>query len=312
MNDDPYVYPKTEVLRNKLDLHDKGTLKEAETVITTLRITRLRQNAISSEFNLETMKQIHKFIFDPLYAWAGNIRSISIEKGYSNFCPVEKIEQRQAELFNLLKKENYLQNLSVDDFAERITYYFGEINMLHPFREGNGRTQREFIYQLSKAAGHELDLTNITQEQMLKATFDYSNHNNYEMRKMIYKELFHYENDLVADAAIEKHDRLKRILSIDPPPEPLKYRNYKNPDICNEYCNLAKKIIFENDGWPGAIADCIITKKLLEVNYPKYKIQNILRSTSLETAGMSDAMAQQYAKRKTQEISKTISKGIER
>lgn len=69
-----------------------------------------------------------------------------------------------------LEKENYLENLNIEMLAERLAYYIGEINAIHPFREGNGRTQRMFIECLALKNGFSLDFAKISNEEMLEAS----------------------------------------------------------------------------------------------------------------------------------------------
>lgn len=68
-------------------------------------------------------------------------------------------------IFADLKAENYLKQLDLDAFALRAGHYLGEINAVHPFREGNGRTQREFIRTLALAAGHRLTWAGLTPDE---------------------------------------------------------------------------------------------------------------------------------------------------
>jgi cell filamentation protein, protein adenylyltransferase len=73
------------------------------------------------------------------------------------FCLPQHIEAYSAEVFDALAKERYLRGLPRDAFLERMAHYFAEVNAIHPFREGNGRTQRAFFGQLSREAGWLID-----------------------------------------------------------------------------------------------------------------------------------------------------------
>lgn len=81
---------------------------------------------------------------------------VELAKGASRFCHARYIEAAQAEIFSKLHSENYLQGLGKHDFVQRLAHYSGELNALHPFRDGNGRTLRIFLQQLSVHAGYEL------------------------------------------------------------------------------------------------------------------------------------------------------------
>ncbi|EMK1708478.1 Fic family protein [Salmonella enterica] len=169
MTNDPYVYPGTRVLINKLNIKSPEKLQQAETEISTKRINQLRENQVKGNFDLEHLKSIHKHIFQDVYSWAGKIRTVDIAK-QDKFAPVDRIESYSNFLFKQLHKENHLKGLPADKFSERAAYYLGEINALHAFREGNGRTQREFIRELAANAGHELDFRHITSEEMREAS----------------------------------------------------------------------------------------------------------------------------------------------
>ena len=69
-----------------------------------------------------------------------------------------------------LKDENYLSNLSKNELAERLAYYLSELNVLHPYREGNGRTTREFIRELALKNGYVLNLSKVSPSDFLSAS----------------------------------------------------------------------------------------------------------------------------------------------
>ena len=103
------------------------------------------------------------------YEWAGEIRTVNIFKG-NRFCRCDYIEPQINKLLSKLKDENYLKDYDKEKVAERLAYYLGEINVIHPFREGNGRTQRLFIEHLADSLGYSLDLNLITRDEMLEAS----------------------------------------------------------------------------------------------------------------------------------------------
>jgi len=167
--DQRYCYPYSNVLINKLGIRDAEKLQIAEREITSLRIANAKVNVIKGNFDLLHLRQIHKYIFSDIYEWAGEIRWVNIAKG-NMFCNYKFIEQNADQLFAMLKKENYLKNVSADEMPIRLAYYFGEINVLHPFREGNGRTQRLLIEYLAKNAGYSVDFSKVTDKQMIEAS----------------------------------------------------------------------------------------------------------------------------------------------
>jgi cell filamentation protein len=149
---DPYSDPRTGVLVNKLGLSTKAALDRAERDLTSFALLRLRRRPISGHYDLPHLQAIHGAIFGDIYAWAGKIRTVSIAKG-DVFCLPQHIETYAAEVFSQLEKENQLHGLGRQEFVERLTYYVGEVNAIHPFREGNGRAQRAFFEQLTLDAG---------------------------------------------------------------------------------------------------------------------------------------------------------------
>ena len=185
---DPYCYPNSRTLKNKFDIRDYDELLEAERRLTKYRTRELFENPIIGSFDLLHLQKIHAYLFQDLYDWAGEIRTVDIAKG-DLFCRVFTIESEANRIFTELKNEKYLKNLSVTDFGKRLAYYFGEINALHPFREGNGRTQREFIRQLAFQNNYYLSYFGITSEEMIAASKDALKLNHKKMEELILSHL---------------------------------------------------------------------------------------------------------------------------
>lgn len=171
MSDKIYCYPDSDVLKNKMGIRDMEQLGRMEKRLTMLRILELVDKPIQGKFDLKHLQTIHKYIFQDVYEWAGKIRKVDIAKG-NMFCNVKFIESQAAEIFGKLKEENYLESLDEKEISVRLAYYFSEINALHPFREGNGRCQREFIRALAFHAGYVINFANVSREEMLKASTD--------------------------------------------------------------------------------------------------------------------------------------------
>lgn len=165
-----HLVSKNGVLINKFGINDQEELNKKENNITSVQIVKLSINPIKGSFDLKHLQAIHKHIFGQIYRWAGNIRNIDISKGNSMFATNSRIIPEAEKLFSQLSKENYLKNTEPEKIASRLAYYLGEINAIHPFREGNGRTQRVFISQLAKEAGFELTFEKTTQAEMIQAS----------------------------------------------------------------------------------------------------------------------------------------------
>ena len=168
--DTNYCYGDSCILKNKLGIKNQEELEEAERNITALRILQLKTGELRGEPNFKYLCKIHKHIFGDIYPWAGKIRTVDISKG-NMFCNSQFILENAEEIFGNLKKENYLQDYhDVDKMSERLSYYLSDINALHPFREGNGRAQREFIIVLARRAGFHVDFSKVSQKEMIKAS----------------------------------------------------------------------------------------------------------------------------------------------
>ncbi len=167
-----YCYPNSDVLINKLNIKDNQVLHEAERKIVLTKSYELRKNSQIGNFDLNHFLEIHKFLFEDIYPFAGKFRNENIAKGYFSFAEWQYIEPEIKRLFDKLKEEDYLQGKSREELVKGLAYYLSELNVLHPFREGNGRTIREFIRELAFYNGYILDLQNTTSDELLKASID--------------------------------------------------------------------------------------------------------------------------------------------
>ena len=180
-----YCYPGTDILINKLDLHDSNKLFNLEYQFVLAKSYILRQNVNKYGFDKQHFINIHKFLFEDIYPFAGKFRTENISKGNFTFANWEFIEEQLDYLLNKLKSENYLEGLSKEDLSKRLAFYLSELNVLHPFREGNGRTIREFIRELAYKNGYVLDLTQNTAEEIFNASVK-SVFNTTDLEKIIY------------------------------------------------------------------------------------------------------------------------------
>jgi cell filamentation protein len=169
MPEDPYVDPVTGLLRNKLGLSTAGELETAEREITHAALIFLKEAPVPPSYELGHLRTIHRRIFGDIYDWAGQLRTVAIAKG-AWFCLPQYIESAAAEVFRALHDENLLRGLPRGEFTERLTYYRGEVNAIHPFREGNGRAQRAFFEQLVSDAGFILDWQHLDADRNIAAS----------------------------------------------------------------------------------------------------------------------------------------------
>lgn len=166
-----YCYPNSFVLRNKLNIKNKEELEKAERQITSIKILDLKMNPLKGNLDFDHLLSIHKYIFIDIYPWAGMTRTVNISKG-NPFCDFKYINDVASELFAQLHREHYLIGLNQKQVIERLAYYLGELNAIHPFREGNGRTQRLFIEYLGLVAGYHVNFTKISSQEMIDASVD--------------------------------------------------------------------------------------------------------------------------------------------
>ena len=113
---------------------------------------------------------IHQYIFGDIYSFAGKLRREDISKGETRFCNALYIKDELTKLLKTLKEEQYLLNLDQEAKWARLAYYMAELNIIHPFREGNGRTIREFIRVLALKNGLSLDWSRVSHEVLLEAS----------------------------------------------------------------------------------------------------------------------------------------------
>ena len=165
-----YCYPGTNILINKLGIRDEVLLKEAETQLTQLRLYKLQREPINGKFTVTHLLKIHNYIFQDIYYFAGKIREETILKGSTKFCESQYIKQNLDYYLNELKNEDYLQNKGIDEFSSRLAYYMAELNVIHPFREGNGRALREFIRCIGLKCGYIINWDSVDRDRLFKAS----------------------------------------------------------------------------------------------------------------------------------------------
>jgi len=181
---DPYTDPVTGVLRNKLGLGTAEELAAPEREITHAALILLRESPVRATYDLPHLCAIHRRIFGDIYEWAGQIRTVAISKG-SPFCLPQYIESSSVGIFRALRGENFLRGMERGPFLDRLTFYLGEVNAVHPFREGNGRTQRAFFEQLAREAGFTLNWQHLDAARNIEASVAIMRGDAEPMRKLL-------------------------------------------------------------------------------------------------------------------------------
>lgn len=163
---DTYCYVGTTVLKNKAGLRDQDALNRFETAMT---FARAEEPLPVGRLSVTHYCRIHHHLFQDVYRWAGKYRTVRLSKAGSMFCYPEHIDREMARLFGELKDEGFLRELEPDKFASGAARFLSELNAIHPFREGNGRTQTTFLAVVADQAGHPLDLERLDPDSMLAA-----------------------------------------------------------------------------------------------------------------------------------------------
>ncbi len=156
MSWDPYLDLGSGVLRNRLGITDRTGLAAAEADFTGQRLSQLERRELPGHYDLAHLQAFHRHVFGDVYDWAGELRTVAIGKGVP-FCPPSELRARGDLLVAQLARDDHLRGLDRDTFVEALAWPgLAEVNALHPFREGNRRTQRAFLGQLARAAGFRL------------------------------------------------------------------------------------------------------------------------------------------------------------
>ncbi|MEA2906502.1 MAG: cell filamentation protein [Alphaproteobacteria bacterium] len=166
-DDDPYVYPGTKTLRNCLGITDARELDRIERRLVTDRIA---EGAPSGIFDLLHFCAIHRHLFQDVYDWAGQLRTVEINKGGHQFQFRQYIQTGMGDVHRRLRAARFLRGLSPAEFAREAAVIIGDVNYVHPFREGNGRTQAQYLQQLAAQAGYDIDLTRIQPKSWIEAS----------------------------------------------------------------------------------------------------------------------------------------------
>jgi cell filamentation protein len=144
-------------LINKLGIVDATKLAHAEFRLASIRDVQASRSSIPGNFGLSHLQEFHRFLFQDVYPWAGKTRTVDISKPGATFCHWRYVDDEVSAVLAELSAEGHLIGFNRDAFLASLAHFYGELNVRHPFREGNGRTLRAFLRQLGAAAGFQLD-----------------------------------------------------------------------------------------------------------------------------------------------------------
>ncbi len=167
---DPYCYPGTSILRNLLDLTDDQTLSEAERALSEVAADAIE--FAPPPYDLSYLQSVHRRLFADLYEWAGELRTVDISKDSTHFCTTSRIEPEAKKLFTHLAQANWFQGLDRSALVAASAELFGDLNVVHPFREGNGRAQRILFEHIIVNAGYEISWWAVDAQVWLQANID--------------------------------------------------------------------------------------------------------------------------------------------
>jgi len=164
---DPYVYPGTKILINKEGIRNKAELDQFERVMTAVR---LREGIPEAALTTDGYRAIHRHVFQDVFSWAGEFRTAEISKGGHLFCRPRYLRSEMDKRFQMIGAEAPWDGVAADEFARRLAGHVSELNAIHPFREGNGRTMRAFIDIAARRAGQDLHVERIEPGPWIQAS----------------------------------------------------------------------------------------------------------------------------------------------
>lgn len=165
-----YYYDDVDVLINRMDIKKQELLEEYERRIVSLKLYIIDHTKFTDRFDMNHLKEIHNFLFSEIYPFAGEFREENLAKGDFRFAGCDFIESELNKLLDPIFDFKKYEEFNLDEMSEKIAYYISEINVIHPFREGNGRTYREFVRQFAKKCGWNLDWSKATYEEIYDAS----------------------------------------------------------------------------------------------------------------------------------------------
>lgn len=164
---DPYCYPNSAVLRNKLGIRNDLSLSTAEQLFSTLAAESLEFSP--PPYDLNYLKSIHLTLFADLYDWAGELRTVGISKQDTRFCQPAYMEKEAGKIFKIMAAANWFDGMQRTELIAAVAQAYSELNVVHPFRDGNGRAQRILFEHLIMNAGFEISWWGIESDEWILA-----------------------------------------------------------------------------------------------------------------------------------------------
>lgn len=167
-SDEYSVYPHSSCLVNYFSIKERAKLRKVEAYMANVRSAEMLTESVQNTFDFEHLKAIHSRMFGDVYPSAGVVRTTAAAKR-TVFCSPEFIESAAEDIFTRLRKDHYLVGRNHESFINDLAFYMGEVEALHPFRDGNGRAARLFFYQLTLNAGYDIEWSQVDVDRLLEA-----------------------------------------------------------------------------------------------------------------------------------------------
>lgn len=151
-----YTYPDSTVLVNKQNITNIEEAYRNEHLFVTRRLADLRLEPIQV-YSMSDILAIHNYLFQDVYAWAGQYRKVNISKSGNPFMPIQSFNTAETHMNHLIHSYHQSAN-SKDEIIMHLIEILDNLNYFHPFREGNGRTQREVIRSLALSKGYSAQI----------------------------------------------------------------------------------------------------------------------------------------------------------
>ncbi|MFK3819509.1 Fic/DOC family protein [Pseudomonas sp. NPDC089407] len=164
---DPYCYPGGHTLRNKLGIEDDNRLEQAERLLTAIAADHIEFEL--PPYDLGYLRKIHAALFFDLYDWAGQLRTVAISKQDTRFCQPEFMERQAALVFKRMEAAQWFEQAPRSELIALIADEYSELNVVHPFRDGNGRAQRILFEHVIYNAGYDVSWWAVEPDQWLAA-----------------------------------------------------------------------------------------------------------------------------------------------
>lgn len=245
-NGDSYLIPglPDAVLRNHDNITNPEIVSAIEREVSAVGESSLRNDPVKQTFNRKHLSALHERLFGEVYEWAGRMRDesftlsdgaqihpINISKGSSSFDHFSRIDASLKNVASDIRKASRYRGLDEARFVTRAAEMYSVVNTAHPFREGNGRTQRIFLEDLGRAAGHEITWSVIDGERNIEASIAAGEDNNIVPMQQMFRDAIQPERvAMLTGVARQQHTRLEKGCgNRNPNPTPL-HRNQWHPD----------------------------------------------------------------------------------